>query len=89
MDSSMKLVSVGVAADRLQVSASTVRNWIDKGYINGVRLPSGHRKLPEAEVDRLRASIFRLPVQLEEEPSEPAPRRRRQELPPDEWGPAI
>lgn len=85
----VKLLSVGDAADQLQVSSGTVRNWIDKGYIHAVRLPSGHRKLPEAEISKLLSKMFELPTQLEEESIEAAPRRRRQEMPPDEWGPAV
>lgn len=84
-----ELRSVGFAAEQLQVSTGTVRNWIDKGYLRAVRLPSGHRKLPESEISRLLSKMFELPTQLEEESLEPAPRRRRQEVPPDEWGPAI
>lgn len=84
-----KLLSVGQAAEQLQISAGTVRNWIDKGYITGVRLPSGHRKIPESEVTKLLTRMFEIPSQLDEESSEPAPRRRRQEVPPDEWGPAV
>ena len=85
----MKLVSVGDAAGRLQVSTGTVRNWIAKGYIRAVRLPSGHRKLPESEISKLLTKMFELPTQLDEESIEPAPRRQRQEMPPDEWGPAV
>ena len=85
----MKLLSVGDAADQLQVSPGTVRNWIDKGYIHAVRLPSGHRKLPESEISKLLTKMFELPTQLEEESIEPAPRRQRQEMPQDEWGPAV
>ena len=84
-----ELRSVGFAAEQLRVSTGTVRNWIDKGYLRAVRLPSGHRKLPESEISKLLSKMFELPTQLEEESLEPAPRRRRQEVPPDEWGPAI
>lgn len=86
---SEELRSVGFAAERFQVSTGTVRNWIEKGYIRAVRLPSGHHKLPDSEISKLLSKMFELPTQLEEESLEPAPRRRRQEVPPDEWGPAI
>lgn len=84
-----ELRSVGFAAEQFQVSPGTVRNWIDKGYLRAVRLPSGHRKLPESEISKMLSKMFELPSQLEEESLEPAPRRRRQEMEPDEWGPAI
>ena len=84
-----ELRSVGYAAEQLQVSTGTVRNWIAKGYLRAVQLPSGHRKLPESEISGMLARIFELPSQLDEESAEAAPRRQRQDMPPDEWGPAI
>lgn len=58
--------TVGEAATTLQVSPSTVRNWIAKGYLHAVSLPSGQRRIPEAEVDRLVGSIFQMPTSFEE-----------------------
>lgn len=84
-----KLLSVGEAAEQLQMSSGTVRNWMDKGYINGVRLPSGHRKIPESEVVKLLTRMFEIPSQLEEENIAPSPRRRGRPVEPDEWGPGI
>ena len=84
-----RLLSVGDAAEQLQISPGTVRNWIDKGYIAGVRLPSGHRKVPESEVTRLLTRIFEIPTQLDEEPVSAAPRRPGLPVEPDEWGPGI
>jgi excisionase family DNA binding protein len=46
-------LSVGQAADQLQVSPSTVRNWVEKGYISAFRLPSGVRRIPHEEITRL------------------------------------
>lgn len=74
-----ELRSVGFAAERFQVSTGTVRNWISKGYVKAVSLPSGVRRIPESEIDRLVAEIFALPkpvvlgtseaeVELDEEP---------------------
>ena len=46
------------AADRLGVHPQTLRNWEARGTIQLVRLPnSGYRRVPAAEVERLRASI--------------------------------
>lgn len=88
MARSGKLVSVGDAAGQLQVSPGTVRNWIDKGYIRAVRLPSGHRKVPEAEISKLLGKMFELAPPVMES-DEPAPRRRRSQMPPDEWGQPV
>lgn len=52
------LLSVGEAGERLQVSPGTVRNWISKGYIRAVRLPSGHRKVFEHEISTLLGEMF-------------------------------
>lgn len=49
---------VGEAADELGVSSGTIRNWIDKGYIRAIQLPSGHRRIPESEVQRLLSQMF-------------------------------
>ena len=51
------------AADRLGVRPQTLRNWEARGTIQLVRLPnSGYRRVPAAEVERLRASIGGLEV---------------------------
>lgn len=84
-----KLLSVGDAAEQLQISPGTVRNWIDKGYIAGVRLPSGHRKVPESEIAKLLTRMFEIPAQLDEDVVAPPPRRRGRRVEPDEWGPAV
>jgi excisionase family DNA binding protein len=85
----VKLLSVGEAAKQLQISSGTVRNWIAKGYIAGVRLPSGHRKVPESEVTKLLTRMFELPSQLDEDIVAATPRRRGRRVEPDEWGPAV
>jgi excisionase family DNA binding protein len=51
-------VSVGRVATQLGVSPTTIRNWIAKGYVHAIRLPSGVRRVPEAEVHRLMAEVF-------------------------------
>jgi excisionase family DNA binding protein len=53
--------SVGQAAEVLGVSASTIRNWIEKGYIHAFTLPSGVRRIPEEEVERLTQEFFSFP----------------------------
>lgn len=83
-----ELMTMKGAAERLQVSTSTIRNWIDKGYISAVRFPSGVRRLPQEEVDRLATQLFEV-APFVEETDDPAPRRRREEIKPDEWGTAV
>lgn len=51
-------VSVGQAAEELGVTGATIRNWITKGYLRAARLPSGHHRIPEREVERLLSRMF-------------------------------
>jgi excisionase family DNA binding protein len=78
-------VSVGVAASELGVSSSTVRNWIEKGYLHAVQLPSGHRRIPESEVRRLMGQMFDFGVP-QEEPSTPVVSATPVDSE-EEWGP--
>src|ERR1700680_427588 len=52
------LVRVSEAAHELGVHDNTVRNWIEKGILKAVRLPSGHRRLDAAEVENVRLGIM-------------------------------
>lgn len=63
------LLSVGQAAEQLEVSPSTVRNWVEKGYIRAFRLPSGVRRIPRTEITRLANEYFTFaaPVEGEDE----------------------
>lgn len=83
-----RLFSLRESAEKLGVSNGTVRNWIDKGYIRAVHYPSGVRKVPETEINRLLERMFTF-APADQEATEVAPRRRRQEIEPEEWGPAF
>ena len=50
-------MSVGAAAKRLGVSPGTIRNWIARCYLGATMLPSGHRRIPVADVERVARSI--------------------------------
>lgn len=52
------MIPLREAAERLGVHEDTGRNWIDRGVIVGVRLPTGTRRLPVAEVERLERKMF-------------------------------
>jgi excisionase family DNA binding protein len=43
-------------ASRLRVSRDTVDRWVKGGLIAVVRLPSGHYRIPLAEVERICAA---------------------------------
>lgn len=58
---------VSAAANRLGVSPSTIRNWVERDIIRGYRLPTGARRIPVEEIKRLEQEMFAKlsPVPLE------------------------
>jgi len=53
------LLSVREAAGRLGVHENTVRNWVVHGQLNAYKLPgSGFRRIPSADVERLRSQFL-------------------------------
>lgn len=49
-----KFVAVGSAADALAVDRHTIQNYLKRGIFPGARrLPSGHWRIPIAEVNRI------------------------------------
>lgn len=46
----MALITPEAVAERLNVSAQTVRRWINDGRVPAYKLPSGQFRLDEAEV---------------------------------------
>ena len=54
----VNLLSVSRAAQRLGVSAATLRRWTNEGVVTAVRLPkSRHRRFTEAEIERVRREM--------------------------------
>lgn len=48
------MLTTGEAAARLGVSESTVRTYLEMGLLQGHTLPSGHRRIDAASVDRVK-----------------------------------
>src|SRR5882762_3922848 len=51
----MSLLTVRVAAERMGIGYSTLKQWIHQGKIRTTQTAGGHHRLSEAEVDRLLA----------------------------------
>lgn len=68
------VIALRVAAERLNVHENTIRAWVDRGIIRAYRLPSGIRRIPAAEVERLEREIFAVPTSIPHEEPVAAPR---------------
>jgi excisionase family DNA binding protein len=55
-------ISIKEAAARLSVHENTVRNWIDRGLLDGYRTPTGRRKLRLDDVQRVQREMYGVPV---------------------------
>jgi putative resolvase len=55
----MDFYRVGRVANLLGVSPRTVRRWVAQGRIRSVRLPTGERRVPAAEIDVMLAGAQR------------------------------
>lgn len=52
-------LNVRQTAEELGVHENTVRNWEEKGILQGIRLPgSNFRRFPKQEVERMRREMF-------------------------------
>lgn len=47
-----ELLTVAEIAERLKVNQQTVRNWIDRGELAGLRIGSRRVRIPESELER-------------------------------------
>lgn len=47
------MLTTGDVGRALGVTINTVKNWIISGRIRGIRLPSGHYRIPRTELERL------------------------------------
>jgi excisionase family DNA binding protein len=48
----------GETAARLGVHPNTLAGWIKRGWLTGVKMPSGEVRFHEEEVDNLRERIY-------------------------------
>jgi excisionase family DNA binding protein len=64
--SATEYVPMRSAAERLGVHVNTVRNWIDKGILPAIKLPSGTRRVALEDLERMEASIFGAPSSFRE-----------------------
>jgi len=82
----VEMIPLREAAQRLGVHENTVRNWIDQGVIVGTRLPTGTRRLPVAEVERLGREMFAMPTSFAPEAAVAAPKPvSEEEVPPGRY----
>jgi molybdopterin-binding protein len=51
----MSLLTVRVAAERMGIGYSTLKQWIHQGKIRTTQTAGGHHRLSEAEIDRMLA----------------------------------
>src|SRR5437016_12567129 len=65
----MALLTVRVAAERMGIGYSTLKQWIHQGKIRTTQTAGGHHRLSEAEIDRMLAR---------QDPTAKAPRRADQ-----------
>lgn len=72
--SPIETVPIREAAKRLGVHENTIRNWADRQVICSHRLPSGIRRLPRSEIERLEHEIFAVPSSFADERVVAAPK---------------
>lgn len=53
-----KVLRRGEAAERLGVHPNTLSGWIKRGWLTGVKMPSGEVRFREDEVEELRERIY-------------------------------
>jgi molybdopterin-binding protein len=51
----MPLLTVRVAADRMGIGYSTLKQWIHQGKVRTTKTAGGHHRLSEAEIERMLA----------------------------------
>lgn len=78
-------VPIREAAKRLGVHENTIRNWADRRVIRSHRLPSGVRRIPRSEIERLEQEIFAVPTSFADERVVTAPKPTSGEVRPSRY----
>jgi excisionase family DNA binding protein len=74
-----RYIPIKEAAERFGVHENTIRNWIDRNVLRAYRLPSGVRRLPVEEVERLERDLFAVPTSFFDPAVTRAPKSARSE----------
>lgn len=53
----MELLKLRDAAQLLNISYPTLKQWIYRGKLHSVRMPGGHHRIARSEIDRLMGSV--------------------------------
>lgn len=53
-----KVLRRAEAAERLGVHPNTLAGWVNRGWLRGIKLPSGETRFSGDEVDALRERIY-------------------------------
>lgn len=53
-----KVLRRAEAAERLGVHPNTLAGWVQRGWLTGVKMPSGETRFREEEVEQLRERIY-------------------------------
>lgn len=48
-----EFLTPGAVARMMGVTPKTISNWCERGYLDFVAMPSGHRRIPKAAAERL------------------------------------
>ncbi len=59
-----KLLRVSEVEKMLRLSRPSVIEWIERGYLKEVRLPSGQRRIRQSEIERILAGEETEPVSV-------------------------
>ena len=57
-----RLLRISEVMELLRLTRVSVINWIDRGYLKEVRLPSGQRRVRLSEIERILAGEEKEPV---------------------------
>jgi excisionase family DNA binding protein len=52
-----RFLTTGEVAEELHVTPMTLRTWYHRGLVQAIRLPSGHLRIPQSELDRLKSGL--------------------------------